>query len=513
MTEFETTLQASPIDPPDSRQSLATIARNTSKMISAQLLIKVFSFAFGIYVVRRLGAAEFGQYSAAMAYAFILAMFTELGTSTLSVREMARKPETVSWMVPNIILIRAILSIAMIAGVTLSAKILGKTPDMVLGIFIASFGLLLYAFQGPLDATLIAKERLDYSSVLTLFNQIIFILLGSLALIFKAGYIGLLLASLSGVLVMGLSSVYVIKYKLKISFDRPDLKRWWPLLVASFPFGVIGIVTEFSQRFDTVFMSFILTYTAVGYFNVSLDLPLATMLLAQSLGLAMFPTMVREYNSGAGSIQKTIQRACRYLLMIALPLSIGGMLVSNRLIPLVYGESYVQAAPVFSVIIWSLPFMFLAEVLGRACTTMHLEKIAARYFVLNSIFNIVLAILLIPKFGVMGAAAAMVIGRFTNVLLDILILKPSLVFNGNVMPMLRVIFAGIFMGVCLWMIKAIPFWLLMDGKIALFFIILSGGILYLIGIFLFRAVTSGEVGFVTSSVKARISKIMPKRIY
>ena len=250
---------------PSRRGSLAAVARNTAAMLGGQILIKVFSFVFSVYVVRRLGAADFGRYSAAMAYGFIFAMLTDLGTSALAVREMVRKPENIAEMVPDIMVLRALLSIVVIGGTTLSAWMLGKSSDMVLGIFIASCGLLLYAFQGPLDCLLIARERLDFSSAFTLLNQIVFIILGTIALLEGAGYIGLLLASLAGVLVTGLASNYTVRRVLRLRFERPDPRRWRPLLKASFPFGVAGIITEATRRFDVVFMSFVLTYTAVGW--------------------------------------------------------------------------------------------------------------------------------------------------------------------------------------------------------------------------------------------------------
>ena len=76
---------------PARKPAIQVIARNTAFMLSGQILLKVLAFVFNVYVVRRLGDAHFGRYSAALAYVAIFAMFTDLGTSSLSVREMARK--------------------------------------------------------------------------------------------------------------------------------------------------------------------------------------------------------------------------------------------------------------------------------------------------------------------------------------------------------------------------------------------------------------------------------------
>ncbi|MFW6116426.1 MAG: oligosaccharide flippase family protein, partial [bacterium] len=74
-----------------SSSTVRTVARNTAFMLGGQFVIKVLAFIFNVYVVRRLGSAHYGRYSTAIAYVAIFAVFTDLGTSTLSVREMAEK--------------------------------------------------------------------------------------------------------------------------------------------------------------------------------------------------------------------------------------------------------------------------------------------------------------------------------------------------------------------------------------------------------------------------------------
>ncbi len=486
------------------RKVLASVARNTAAMLGGQILIKIFAFAFSVFVVRRLGAEDFGRYSAAMAYAFIFASFTDMGTSALAVREMARKAENIAWMVPNIMMLRALLSIVVIAGTSLSAWILGKSPDMVVGIFIASCALLLYAFQGPLDCVMIARERLDFSSAFNLLNQMVFMILGTIALLTGAGYIGLLIASLAGVLVMGLTSNYIVRQVLKLRFDRPAPQRWKPLLKASFPFGVIGMIAEFTRRFDVVFMSFVLTYTAVGWYNVPYNLVLMMLLLAQSLALSMYPTMVIEFDSGRGSIQDTVQRAMRYLLLLSLPVAVGGTLLAKSIIVTLYSQKYMGAIPVMQIIIWGLPFMYLAELLGRASSTMHLEKKAAKMVIIYALITISLDLILIPKFGVGGAAVVMVISQMVNVLLSVIIIGPTILFSGNIKPLLRVLSAGALMGGVVWLVQSVNFMTALDPKIALLVTIGVGAIVYGVATLVLGAISPGEVRYVIGGISRRL---------
>ena len=125
------------------RSLTAVVARNSAFVLGAQGVLKVLAFLFNVYVVRRLGDVHFGQYSAVMAYVAIFSIFTDWGMAPYSVREMAEDRTRTSWLLPNIVAIRFVLSLIITIVAPLSAYWLGKGQDMVIGILIASAGLLI----------------------------------------------------------------------------------------------------------------------------------------------------------------------------------------------------------------------------------------------------------------------------------------------------------------------------------------------------------------------------------
>jgi O-antigen/teichoic acid export membrane protein len=315
-----------------------------------------------------------------------------------------------------------------------------------------------------------------------------------------------LIANLAGVLAMGLGAGYAARYTLKLHFERPNPRRWLGLLKASFPFGIIGVVGESSRRFDTVFMSFVLTYAAVGWYNVPYNLVSMLLLLAQSLALSMFPSLVKEYDSGRGSIQDTVQRAMRYLLLLSLPISIGGTLLADPIIVALYGPSFRPAVPVLQIMLWTLPFMFLAEILGRTVITLHQEKKAAWVVTLNALLTVALDIVLIPKFGTTGAALVMVVGQLVNVLFSCVIIGPGLLFKGNLAPLLRVVSAGALMGIVVWLMSQVPLLARASTKLMLLTIVGSGAMAYSLFALAFKAVSSHEARYVYDAARRRLNR-------
>ncbi len=219
-------------DPP--HPFLAIVVRNSSFVLCVQVVIKILALFFNVYVVRQLGDTHFGQYSAVIAYVAMFAIFTDWGMSPYAVREIAKDRKQTDWLLPNIIAIRVVLSLIITIIAPLSALWLGKGGDMTLGILIASAGLILYAFHGPLDSTLTAYERLDYTSIFTLVNQLVFWGLGVFLLINGMGFIGLIAAQLTGVaLVVVLSGCAL--FKLGSRRLTLSIRRWPQLFRAATP--------------------------------------------------------------------------------------------------------------------------------------------------------------------------------------------------------------------------------------------------------------------------------------
>jgi O-antigen/teichoic acid export membrane protein len=480
MTEVSSTtahtssdLEISSLEGDQGHRLVTVVARNSAFVLGAQVILRILALLFNVYIVRRLGAVHFGQYSAAMAYVTIFGIFTDLGMAPYSLREMAEDHRRTSWLLPNIVVIRMVLSLVVTCIAPLSAYWLGKGHDMVLGILVASAGQLLYALQGPLDSALTARERLDYVATFSIVNQLVFWGLGVLLLVSGMGFIGLILASLAGVGVIALLSGWVLFHKLEVGPLVLSVHRWPRLLLDALPFGVSGIAYVFMQRFDTVLMSFVLTDAAVGWYNAPYNLITMMLLVAQSIAIAMYPSMVRTV---------TFQ-SIKYLLIICLPIAVGGTVLADRIITFLYTDEFASSIPVLRLILWALPSLFLLEMLGRVANTLHLERSAARANVINAVITVLLNVVLVPTLGVMGAALALVSGRAIRLVQFWLLIGNRQLVGRRWQPLVRVALATGLMGVGVFFLR----------ESNLFLAVGSGAVLYLVLLLVLRAVERREL--------------------
>jgi O-antigen/teichoic acid export membrane protein len=433
----------------------AVAARNSIFVLGAQILIKILAFIFNVYVVRTLGAVHFGRYSAVMAYITILSIFSDLGMAPYAMREMSEDPERTGSLLPNVMAMRGVLSLLVIAIAPLSAMAMGEEGDMLLGVTLASVGLLFYAVQGPLEGALTSRERLDYAATYSVVNQLLFWGVGVWLLIRGAGFIGLIVASWVGVAACAVLSGWTLR-RLGVGKLRLDVRHWPALVRASLPFGVSSLADALVRRFDTVLIFIILTDAAVGWYNVSYNLILMLLLLAQSISTAIYPSLVRGYAANQEVMGEVVPRAIKYLMAICLPMAMGGTILADRIILTLYGAEFAPSIPVLRLALWALPSTFLLELVGRVAFTLHLERRAAGIDLLNAGITIVLNLALIPYLGLMGAALAFVLGRTIRLGQFMALIGPRRLLGRDWMGLVRVTVAGLLMAFIVYVLRQAP---------------------------------------------------------
>jgi O-antigen/teichoic acid export membrane protein len=465
------------------RSFIATVARNSGFVIGAQVVMKAMAFLFNIFIVRRLGDVHFGQYAAVTGFIDIFAIFSDLGMVVYMLREIARDRTATRWILPNVIVMRLLLSAGVVIVATSAAYVLGKSSDMVLGIFIAACGLFAYSFQGPIDTTLVAWERLDVVAGFMLVQQLVFWGLGTAALLLGWGFMGLIVASFVAVLCMAALEGRIVLRHVPLREMTVTPRRWKGLVKAGLPFGISGLSFALQGRFDSVLMSFLLTDAIVGWYNVPMQLVGMLLLLASSFCTAVFPSVTRAYKEDPDSIYGIVHRTFKYLLMLSLPMAVGGTILADKLIITLYTQEFAASVPLMRILIWTLPTLYLSELTGVLINVLEKEKAGAKANVINAVLSVVLGVVLVPTLGVTGAAVGRTAARLIRLGQYWRLLGSELLVGKRWRELVGVVLAAAAMGAVLLFLPGLN----------LFLAIGVGVVVYLVLLFVFGAVDRDEL--------------------
>lgn len=470
-----------------------TVARNSAFGMAAQLAIKVLSFGFSVLIVRNLGAADFGQYAAVLAFGALFIFLADLGLSPYGVREIARlrdKPNgeaEIEALFGNLLLLRFLLALGTAVLLILSAWLTHRPVVMIGAIALGTLGLVMYSIQGAADVVLAGYERLDLSAGAKVSYQLLFVCVGAVALVAGTGYYGLIGANLLGIAIMTAVCWRAVRH-LKVHTRRAEPRVWPALLRASIPFGVIGFTLGLSYKFDSVLLNIFRSDTETGYYNAAYNLVFSMALLSNVINTAMYPSLSRQAESNPEELPAIYDRALRYLLILALPIAVGTAALADQIVPFLFKATYAPAIPALRLVIWVVPLMYCSEFLGYVVLIRGHERHAARAIVVSTSINVALNLLFVPRFGFLAAALMTVVTEAILVGQYLWMLRTELRALDWNATLLRPLLAALLMGVLVFLLHSLP--LLLNVAI--------GGLVYAGLLLAFGVVGRDELRFVRS---------------
>lgn len=475
------------------------IVRNTIFGIGANLAVRGASVLFNILVIRVLGDTSFGQYSVVMAWAGIFAVLGDMGITQYMTREIARVPEKAKDLFWDVSALRFILAIVCAAATIGGAIfIMHYDSQIVLAITLHTTSYFLMAILAPLLSVIAGNERLDVISVFTVIGQVLFMVLGGIFLYAGFDFISLVVASLITLPIMLILTIFVIRRE---KMSPPPFKMspslWWGLLRAGLPFAFIQLALTSAYRFDTIILENSYSAQVVGWYNAAYNLTRALLVLTAAFSSAMGLTLAREHANNPDAIRPWYYRSVKFLVFLGLPLAIGGMILSGKIINFAYGSEYAVAALAFAILIWDTPLLMYTSLCGNLTTSINLEKRAAFIYAAEAGINIALNLLLIPQYGIIAASFVTVATELTGALLFYVLFRRELGSGLGFWHIMRLVLASVIMGVIVYALLGFH----------VIIIVGVGAVSYLVLVWLVRALTPEERGLLTDYAKRALRRV------
>lgn len=393
------------------------IAKNTTVILLASVVSFLLSFFFVMYAARYLGAAGFGILSFALAFTGIFSLFADLGMSRLTIREVARDKSLARKYVGNISVIKIILVTATFGLIALTINLLGYPDQTIKAVYLVGLSVVFYAFTSMFYSIFQAFERMEFVAAGNILNSLLLLL-------------GALFAIQQGFSVIGFASIYflagaiVLVYSITISFWKfvaprveIDSDFWKWSIKEAWPFALSALFMAIYYQIDTVMLSLMQGDIVVGWYNAAYRLVFVLLFIPAAFSTAIFPAMSKFYVSSRGSLRYVHEKFFKYMVILAIPIGIGTTLLADKIIPLIFGSDYTSSIIALQILIWSSVFIFGSSAFLRLFESLNKQIIVTKVTGGCALLNVVLNLLLIPKYSYIGASVATVATQFTVLLL------------------------------------------------------------------------------------------------
>jgi O-antigen/teichoic acid export membrane protein len=243
-----------------------------------------------------------------------------------------------------------------------------------------------------------------------------------------AVFIGFSLGGMVAGFIAGTLATVIINLKfIKLSLSRCNRSHYTGLMSFSiWTFLSSGGALIFTYA-DTILIGLFMTETDVGIYRVAFQLTSVASFIVLAFHTVLFPRISKWHTEKNFSlIEYSMGKAFTYSLFIAIPMTAGGIILSEKLLYYLYGASFVSGAPVLVILLFvqmANIFMFL---LTMCLNAMDMPKTSFYITAGSALLNILLNILLIPQYGITGAAVASLVTISLNATLAYTMLKSSL---------------------------------------------------------------------------------------
>jgi O-antigen/teichoic acid export membrane protein len=475
------------------------IVRNTLFGMGAQVALRVLGFVFNVLVIRTLGDSEFGRYSVVLAWAGLFSVIGDMGVTQYMTREVARNAERANQLFWNTAALRFILSIVAIVVTIVGAVAKPYESEVVLAIALYTSSYFLQALLAPLQGIIAGNERLDYLSVFTVIGQIIFMVAGGLFLFAGLNFVWLVVASLLNLPVLIALSFWVVRrYRMQPPRFRVEPRTWGRLLMAGMPFAIIQLALTFNFHVDTLILETFQSAAMVGWYNAAYHLTRSFLILTSALIVAMPVTLAREHAHDPKSVLPWYYRSTKFMVFLGLPLAVGGTLLADKIIRVLYGLEYAPASIAFAILIWDTPLLMYTALCGNLTTAIKKESRAMWIYLSLAALNLVLNLLFIPTYGLIAASLMTVAAELTGAILFYVFFRREFGAGLGFTHMVRLIIAAILMGIVVYLLR---------GQHLLVNISISA-IFYVVVVWLIGALSADERAMLTGMVKRRFGGVL-----
>jgi O-antigen/teichoic acid export membrane protein len=452
------------------------LSKNLLSLFSADIARRLFGFISVAYLARILGKDGFGAVNlgfAVLAYVMVLsgAGFPTLGTKKIAQGE---PPELAGSIIGSrlIATMLVVLTVSSVVLITVQNTITGWLIVLLTCAVLPQIFFVDWFFQGKETLGIVSAARvmqsMIYLAVVLIFvrtiNDIMWVAVGSIG--------GECVAS----------AMLFFRFHKMYPGLHIRIKPSLALLRQSIPLAVGIILTTLVINYPPLALGIFTTTSNVGIYSAASKIVYFLLMGDRVLVLLLLPASARKYSDSPETFNRMLTDAIRLILIIGLPVAVGGIVIATNLIMIIYGGGYDSSIPVFQVFIWYFFITMLHTVYSAGLIGVDGDKSYGK-IMLGTAFLYLLAVTAgVCFWGAIGAAVGVIISESISVLL----MKNALQRIISISPpekIIRVILSAAIMGVCVAVV--LPYGLVWG--------ILSGVVCYSLLLLLLRAVVWDDI--------------------
>lgn len=382
------------------------LAKNFISSVTGSVVGQFINFVIMMYLPRVLGPSGYGIFSFSQSYIMYFFLICDLGLSLYCVREVNQR-KNINLIVNKIYTVKFYLSL--FSTLLFFATIFFISKSSQTRNALICIGLSIFFYGITVDYLFNAFSDMKYSGFSVAIKNIVF---GALCLLLIRSSKDVNILALSYTISLLMAQLFLfIKFNKKyfpLKITKPSLLDF-KILKQALPLSLSVFMVQINNNFDIIYLSFSKTQIEVGYYSAPYKIINFLITILCIYFSAAYPSIAELLKKNRGELNDYIQKFYKAGIIFVMPIVFGGIALSDKIIYFLFGSQYTKSSLLFSIL---LPLIFIRLVTSTYGAVLIMGD-GSRYFsigvIIGAMLNVVLNILLVPRYGSKGSAIATLI--------------------------------------------------------------------------------------------------------
>lgn len=375
---------------------------NTSIQILGRGIVVLVSLVLTALLTRKLGLVGFGNYIFITASVFFFVSLADWGTGIISTREAAKTKDQEA-IFSTALLTRFLVALFFLIVFNFFLRLLPQFNQLILPATVASFLIVTLSLRTSLQIIFQTKIRFWGVVLMELVASLSFLIL---ILIISGRFLSLITVFwalvVSSFVACGIGFFFARRMvSLTLEINRVQAKKiFWEAL----PTGALLFVFSIYNRIDIFILQSVKGSQDVGVYGLAYKIHENLILGAAYLLGVLFPILSRFAKDGGERLLLVYRRTFDILFLIVVPMVIFVFLFAQPIISLIAGSAFLESVLALRILLLATFFAYFNHLTGYTLIALGKQKVSLIFALIALVFNIILNLILIPRFSFVAAA-------------------------------------------------------------------------------------------------------------
>lgn len=402
---------------------MSSTTRDVAYTFSSRICSMLVSIWTHSILCLAIGPDKRGEYAVCLLFSSLLSIVCMIGCDVACIYFVSSKKYTISEGIIYLFMLVGLCSLVAIGmGFTIMnfpLAFLDKAPRYAF--YLALFSIPITKISSTLALLLTATQRFKLYAMVASLQAIVQLLLTFVIVKWlDFGVCGAIATLMINGLVFIAVLLLLFKIKMNTSWQNPTYTKTKEMVCYGLRYYIGKISNTVNVQVGTIILSFVASKPEIGIFSVAMQLTSKIMLFPDTLGVVLFPKSARD-KEGKSELFAHCARISFLVCGVALSIL---FVLAKPLVLFLFKEEFLATVPLIQILcvgvfIRCVCKIFVPYLIGR-----NRPEIASASVVVGMATNIVLLWLLLPKYGIKGAA----IGVATSYLASSLLLLVAFIY-------------------------------------------------------------------------------------